>query len=248
MTLPLLRRQIIVACDQLTAYRLFVEEIGTWWPVATVGCFGQGATVKLDGHKFVETGPGGETAVWGTITESDAPRSLSFTWHPGREADVASLVRVSFTETSDEQATLVTLEHSGWESYPDPTAARNEYGSGWTGVLRTYSDQLHTPTSNTDTWFVLSHTASSQTHPEGVFESPLFADHIEFLRDLASRGALVAAGPLPDTIGAGMTVVHTTNLQEAKNIVHAAQHDDGSVTSGLFDVRIRPWHVVMTGT
>ena len=248
MTLPALRREIVVACDQITAYRLFVEEIGSWWPLASVGCFGDGAVVALDGNRFVETGPHGETAVWGTITESDAPRSLSFTWHPGREADGASSVHVSFTETNDDQATLVTLEHAGWESYADPTAARDEYGSGWSGVLELYAAQLPTPTSNTDTWFVLSHTAGSETPPEGVFASPLFAQHIEFLRGLAAQGVLVAAGPLPDTTGAGMTVVHTTNLVEARNVVHAAQHDDGGVTSGLLDVRVRPWQVVMTAS
>jgi uncharacterized protein YciI len=154
---------------------------------------------------------------------------------------------VSFTEISDDQATLVTLEHSGWESYADPAAARNEYGSGWTGVLESYGAQLPTPTSNTDMWFVLSHTAGSKTPPDGVFASPLFAQHIDFVTDLATRGVLVAAGPLPDTAGAGITVVHTTNVEEAKSIVYAAQHDDGSVTSGLLDVRVRPWQVVMTG-
>jgi uncharacterized protein YciI len=246
MTLPALRRQIVVACDQVTAYRLFVEEIGAWWPLASVGCFGKGAGVALDGDRFVETGPNGETAVWGTITESDAPRSLSFTWHPGREADVASSIHVSFNETNDDQATLVTLEHSGWESYPNPTAARDEYGSGWTGVLEIYAAHLPTPASNTDLWFVLSHTAGSETPPAGVFASPLFAHHIEFLTDLSTRGVLVAAGPLPDDAGAGMTVVRTATVEEAKSIVHAAQHDDGSVTSGLLDVRVRPWQVVMS--
>jgi uncharacterized protein YciI/uncharacterized protein YndB with AHSA1/START domain len=246
MTLPALRRQIVVACDQVTAYRLFVEEIGSWWPLASVGCFGIGASVALDGGRFVETGPNGETAVWGTITESDAPRSLSFTWHPGREVDVASSVHVYFTETNDDQATLVTLEHSGWESYPNPTAARDEYGSGWTGVLEIYAAHLPTPASNTDLWFVLSHTAGSETPPAGVFASPLFARHIEFLRDLSTRGVLVAAGPLPDAAGAGMTVVRAATVEEAKSIVHGAQHEDGSVTSGLLDVRVRPWQVVMS--
>ncbi len=247
MTLPVLRRQIIVACDQVTAYRLFVEEIGAWWPLASVGCFGDGAVVALDGNRFVETGPHGETAVWGTIIESDAPRSLSFTWHPGREADVASSVHVSFSETSDEQATLVTLEHAGWESYADPASARNEYGSGWRGVLQNYAAHLPPPTSDSDTWLVLSHTPGGETPSDGVFTSPLFAQHIEFLRDLAAQGVLVAAGPLPDTTGAGMTVVHTTNLKVAQEIVHAAQHDDAGVSSGLLDVRVRPWQVTMAG-
>ena len=102
MTLAALRRQIVVGCDQATAYRHFVEKIGAWWPLASVGCFGEGSVVVLDGNRLVETGPNGETAVWGTIAECDAPRSLSFTWHPGRAADAATSLHVSFTETNDD--------------------------------------------------------------------------------------------------------------------------------------------------
>jgi uncharacterized protein YndB with AHSA1/START domain/uncharacterized protein YciI len=245
MTLPALRRQIIVACDQATAYRLFVEEIGAWWPIASHGCFGEGASVALHGNQFLETGPEGEVAVWGTIIESDAPRALSFTWHPGREPDSASQVRVHFTETGDEHATLVTLEHSGWESYTDPKAARDEYSSGWKTVLGIYAEQLPTPTTATDLWFVLAHTAGPEAPPEGVFASPLFSRHIEFLGDLSARGVLVGAGPLPDTAGAGMTVVHAASMRQAREIVSGAQHDDGSVTSGLLEVQVRPWQVVV---
>lgn len=87
MTVPPLRRQILVGCDQATAYRSFVNEIGAWWPLGSHSCFGDGGTVALDGDRFVEIGPTGETAVWGTITAAEAPRLVSFTWHPGREAD-----------------------------------------------------------------------------------------------------------------------------------------------------------------
>jgi uncharacterized protein YciI/uncharacterized protein YndB with AHSA1/START domain len=245
MTLPALRRQIIVACDQATAYRLFVEEIGAWWPITSHGCFGEGASVALHGNQFLETGPEGDIAVWGTITESDAPRALSFTWHPGREPDSATQVSVYFTETGDEHVTLVTLEHSGWESYADPKAARDEYSSGWKTVLGIYSDQLPTPTSATDLWFVLAHTPGPETPPEGVFASPLFSRHIEFLGDLSASGVLVGAGPLPDRAGAGMTVVHADSLLKAREVISGAQHEDGSVTSGLLEVQIRPWQVVV---
>ncbi|TDE93910.1 hypothetical protein EXU48_10595 [Occultella glacieicola] len=138
MTLPPIRRQVFAACELQTAYALFVSDIGSWWPVASFGCFGEGSSVTLDGSRFVETGPAGQTAVWGTIIEADPPTMVSFTWHPGREPDAASRVVVSFAAAGD--GTLVTLEHDGWESFAEPAAARAQYGGGWVTVLDRYAE------------------------------------------------------------------------------------------------------------
>lgn len=139
-TLPPLRREVIVSCDRDTAYRRWVDEIGAWWPMGAHSVFGDGATVAFAGDTIVETAPTGETAVWGTVTEADPPEGLSFTWHPGQTADDATQVSVSFTATDDPQLTLVTLVHTGWEAYADPTAARDSYASGWVGVLDRLAD------------------------------------------------------------------------------------------------------------
>lgn len=140
MSLPPLRRQVLVACDQPTAYRLFTDEIGSWWPLESHGCFGAGGRVAFEGQQIVETGPSGETAIWGTITEGDPPKTISFTWHPGRPAEEATRVTVTFAPTDDPRTTLVTLEHSDWEVYSDPDAARSNYAAGWVIVLGRYAD------------------------------------------------------------------------------------------------------------
>lgn len=248
MSLPPLRRQVLVACDQPTAYRLFTGEIDSWWPLESHGCFGPGGSVAFDGQRIVETGPSGETAIWGTVTADDPPRSIPFTWHPGRTTEEATRVTVTFSSTGDPNTTLVTLEHSGWEAHRDPAAARGNYAGGWVAVLGRYADVP--PTSADDTaefWFVLEHTTGPTAPPEGVFASPDFAKHAEFLGRLHADGFLVAAGPLPDTPGAGMTIVRTSSKDSARRLVRAAQLDDGSVTSGLLDVRVRPWRVMLTG-
>lgn len=246
MTLPPVRRQVLVACDQTTAYRLFVDDIGTWWPLESFGCFGAGSTVVFDGDRFVETAPSGETAVWGTVTTADPPNSLTFTWHPGMESTDASQVTVMFTATGDPATTLVTLEHSGWEAYPDPDAARTEYSGGWVSVLDRYAAARPAPRSTATHWFVLEHTAGPATPPGGISASPDFAKHAQFLQALHDDGALVAAGPLPDSSGTGMTVVRVTGMDAARRVVSAAQYEDGSVTCGLLDVRVRPWRVVLS--
>ena len=57
---------------------------------------------------------------------------------------------------------------------------------------------------------------------------------------------LVAAGPL-DGNGDGMTVVRLPDPSGAAELVRRAQDEDQSVARGLFQVRVRPWRVALTG-
>jgi hypothetical protein len=43
------------------------------------------------------------------------------------------------------EQTLVTLIHSGWETFDDPAAARAEYDQGWPMVLTRYAEQVQDP-------------------------------------------------------------------------------------------------------
>jgi hypothetical protein len=136
-TVPPLRREIIVDADPDLAFTVFTERIGEWWPVHAHSVHGAGATVSFVdqglGSMIVESSPGAADAVWGTVTRWDPPTSVAFTWHPGTTAEAASLVSVAF-EAADGK-TLVRLEHTGWEIFADPVAAREEYGHGWPAVL-----------------------------------------------------------------------------------------------------------------
>lgn len=258
MNVPPLRRQVLVACDPATAFRHWTDDIGAWWPVVSHSCFGEGSRVAFDGDRIVETSATGQTALWGTVVEVDEPSTLAFTWHPGRDAGTATRVTVSFTATAEDGVTLVTLVHTGWEVLADPAAARSEYSRGWFTVLDgltgaapsdpgVSADPAAPGEPETDLWFVLQHTAGPAAPSAGVFSSPHFARHAEFLGGLRGRGLLVAGGPLPDEPGAGMTIVRVRDAAEARWLVRAAQQEDGAVTSGLLDVRVRPWRVAMTG-
>jgi len=74
-------------------------------------------------------------------------------------------------------------------------------------------------------------------------EQPGIEQHFAFLAGLLERGLLVAAGPLRDVDGHGMTVTRFASFSAAE---HAATREDRSVTGGLLAVRVRPWSVVMT--
>ena len=138
--LPPIRREVVVAASPAVAFRVFTERIGVWWPLAEHSVFGAGGSVSFAADRIVEVAPDGRTSVWGTVTEWRPGRALRFTWHPGRTADRAGQVKVTFTAAGD--ATLVTLTHDGWEAYADPLAAREEYDHGWPTVLGSYGDDV----------------------------------------------------------------------------------------------------------
>lgn len=132
------RRTVEVRCTPEEAFRLFIEEIDSWWPLAShsvgreaaTGCFFEG----LVGGRIYETHRDGSLHLWGTVTAWDPPRRIVFSWHPGRDAATAQEVELRFSPAED--GTRVELEHRGWERLgergPD---LREAYQTGWVGVL-----------------------------------------------------------------------------------------------------------------
>jgi hypothetical protein len=105
------------------------------------------------------------------------------------------------------------LEHSGWEAFDDPAAARREYDQGWTMVLELYRDAaVRSVHPRGYTWVALMHRPGPEApRDESTFEDPRFAEHAEFLSRMRHEGYLVAAGPMLDELGAGMTILRRLN-------------------------------------
>ena len=87
--------------------------------------------------------------------------------------------------------------------------------------------------------------APADNGPSEVYTHPDFKHHMGFLHGLRDSGVLVAAGPFPTT-GDGMTLVRVAAAAVAEH-VGQAQEEDLSVARGVLQVRVRPWHVVLTG-
>lgn len=137
MTVAPIRREVLVAASPQTAFHVFTEDIGRWWPVARHSVSGAGATVGFaDGH-LVEVSPTGERHPWGAVTSWEPGVRVAFSWHPGRGPENASAVEVAFSAEGDR--TRVTLVHTGWEVYAEPEAARAEYENGWPTVLAAFA-------------------------------------------------------------------------------------------------------------
>jgi uncharacterized protein YciI len=243
MSVAPIRREILVSATPERAFALFTAHIGRWWPLRDYSVFGADALVAFEGDHLVERS-GSEVSVWAEVLEWDPPAALRLSWHPRRDVARATDVQVSFA--AHDEGTMVTLVHGGWERVEDPEATAEEYGHGWPAVLATFEGWAVSDTSEA-TWFALHHRAGpALPDGESVFEQPAFAEHVAFLQRLNSRGLLIAAGPLPEPAGAGMTIVRVPSGDEV-DVHDLATRDDGSVAQGLLTVTVTPWAVKFTG-
>jgi hypothetical protein len=126
------------------AFRLFTDGINRWWPLLThsVGeeqaetCYFEGWV----GGRIYEVMKDGNQAEWGRVLVWEPPVRVTFSWHPGREAQTAQQVTVTFSEVPG--GALLDLVHSGWETLGESAQAIWEnYQTGWDFVLGKYASQ-----------------------------------------------------------------------------------------------------------
>lgn len=145
MSIAPLTKRVVVPASPERAFELFTAQMGAWWPLATHSISESKATdVKLEGAvggQIVEYGEDGPVGFWGTVSDWDPPKSLSFTWHPGSDPKQAGHVTVSFKPVDD--GTEVELIHTGWERRPDGAQARANYDIGWDYTLNLYAKQAN---------------------------------------------------------------------------------------------------------
>jgi uncharacterized protein YciI len=257
-TVPPIRREILVDANPATAFEVFTERLGHWWPLAELSVYGAGATVAFIDGQIIDRSADGPAAVWGTVTRWEPPEAVAFSWHPGQPAERASHVEVTFAAAAGQ--TRVRLEHSGWEAFADPAAARAEYDHGWPMVLDRYRDDAgrrgdtgrrddtgrRGEADDDDTWVALLHRPGPAAPATGTLsEDPRFAEHVAFLNRMREAGYLVAAGPLPDVAGEGMTILRLPGTGQLSAAARLATEDDTSVSAGFLAVTVRPWQVVM---
>jgi uncharacterized protein YciI/uncharacterized protein YndB with AHSA1/START domain len=242
MTVAPIRRAVIVDASPEIAFKVFTADFGGWWPLDEHGVFGDGTVAMADGE-IIEVSAAGEQVNWGSITTWDPPQRVAFSWHPSPDtAAPSSQVAVQFTDLDGQ--TLVVLEHSGWEVYDDPRATRESYGQGWPVVLAAYGATV----AGEQVYVALQHRAGPAADPDtALFSQPGFGEHMAFISRMRERGYLLAAGPLTESDGEGMTVLRLPAAAGLAEATRLATEDDRSVASGFFTVEIRPWQVMVLG-
>jgi uncharacterized protein YndB with AHSA1/START domain len=137
-----IEKSVTVAAPVEHAFRVFTDEIHTWWPLQTHAVdTNRSQTVVMEGREggrlFERTG-GGEEHVWGTVLAWDPPNRVGYSWHPGRGQETAQEVEVSFTPAAG--GTRVDVRHWGWEKLGDRLAETvTDYNEGWELVLARYA-------------------------------------------------------------------------------------------------------------
>jgi uncharacterized protein YndB with AHSA1/START domain len=141
-------RTVRVRSSPERAFRVFTEEMGTWWPLETHSIavdqgLGQRAkSLRIDpreGGRLEEVLEDGSTRDWGGVVAWEPPRRVVFAWKPNDRPTPPTEVEVRFTPESD--GTLVEVEHRGWDGLGKVSdEIRPLYASegGWTMVLGRY--------------------------------------------------------------------------------------------------------------
>jgi uncharacterized protein YciI len=101
------------------------------------------------------------------------------------------------------------------------------------------------PAEGGETWVALLHRPGPAA-PQGaaLFGDPRFAEHVAFLTRMRDAGYLVAAGPLTDVPGEGMTILRLPGADQLGRATELATKEDSSVAGGFFTVTVRPWQVM----
>jgi uncharacterized protein YndB with AHSA1/START domain len=138
------RKSVVVDRPAEDAFRVYTEQIGSWWPFAKTHSVAKEdvETVIIEGReggRFYERTKSGDEHLWGTILVWDPPHRILHSWHPGRGEETAQKVEVSFTPVGD--GTRVDLVHTGWEVLGERMAeVVASYETGWDSVLSRYAE------------------------------------------------------------------------------------------------------------
>jgi uncharacterized protein YndB with AHSA1/START domain len=132
-----------------TAFRVFTDRMGAWWPASHHVGGTPFQDILIDHHaggRWYEINVKGEECIWGTVLAWEPPRTVVLSWHLqpdwtfSPDLARASEVALQFIAEGPER-TRVEFEHrhlerhgAGWEKL------RNEVGSeaGWPAILALY--------------------------------------------------------------------------------------------------------------
>jgi len=142
VAVPPVVRSVVVEAALERAFRVFTEEIGSWWPIDTHSVGEEkAARAALEprlGGRLYEVWHDGTECLWGVITAWEPPSRLAYSWKPVQDSPHdPTHVEIRFEEV--EGGTRVVVEHRGWEVLGERAlAVRNDYDEGWGVVLEPY--------------------------------------------------------------------------------------------------------------
>lgn len=139
------RKNIRVRLQVETAFRLFTEGFGRWWPMASHSVsLENAAACYLEDHlggRIYEVDQNGRQFAWGRVLAWEPPHRLLFSWYPGRDASSGQEVEIIF-QPDEAGGARIELIHRGWEKLGEQAAkVRENYVTGWDYVLGKYREK-----------------------------------------------------------------------------------------------------------
>jgi uncharacterized protein YndB with AHSA1/START domain len=142
-----IRSRIEVGVPPEKAFRVFTEEMGTWWPLETHSRAAverddvRAERIELEGRaggRVLEHLSNGEVLPWAEVIVWEPPHRLVLAWRPHGRPQPPTEVEVAFTPRDG--GTLVELEHRGWERLTGEFQELYEsYTQGWVGTLERFA-------------------------------------------------------------------------------------------------------------
>ena len=142
-----LRIEFLVRCSPRHAFDLWASRTELWWPKDHAASGESLASVTFEprpGGRIYERAADGTEHDWGEVLSWEPPRRLRYLWHIGAERRDATEVEVTFRAADD--ATAVTILHSGWERLGASAAERRDRNrAGWAGVIAAFEPAAALP-------------------------------------------------------------------------------------------------------
>ena len=141
-TVAPVRKSVSVDRPVVEAFRLFTDEMATWWPLRSHSVAEQSTETVVfeprEGGRVYERRRDGSLSYWAEVTTWEPPRRFVLAWRPNPDSPAATELEVTFTPEG--ARTRVDLEHRGWERLGEAAELkRTEYEAGWDGVLDLYA-------------------------------------------------------------------------------------------------------------
>jgi uncharacterized protein YndB with AHSA1/START domain len=144
------RKAVRVEAPQAVAWRVFTEQMGTWWPLDNYK-IGKAKAVDATieprvGGRWYERGDDGSTCDWGSVLAWEPHRRLVLSWDITADWQYDSSLKTEIELRfipDGKGATRVELEHRHLERYGAACDQMRQIfdneGGGWRGLLEMFA-------------------------------------------------------------------------------------------------------------
>jgi uncharacterized protein YndB with AHSA1/START domain len=150
-TIEPIRKELVVETTQARAFRVFTEEHGAWWPLATHHIGSKPAETAIieprAGGRWFERAQDGSECMWGHVQVWDPPGRIVLTWEIGsdwqHDQTLLTEVEVRFVALGPAR-TRIEFEHRMLEKFGEKAQSmRDSMNPGWAGILDLYAERAN---------------------------------------------------------------------------------------------------------